>query len=136
MIKLTPSTLDDIPQITDWMAADEYLQNQGDPTWWLTGTPCLLAFYGQDDIGPVFYVKLVEMDGYARMYTVFGPANEVAPKRIAKAILAIVPQLSLVMKDLNCKGITFETKSTSLGVFMEKNLNFVLDKDGTYVLEF
>ena len=120
MIKLASTLETDIPQIIEWMAADEYLQNGGDPAWWLTGTSCLLAFCGQDDEGPIFYVKLVDEGGFARMYTVFGPESEVSMRRIAKGILTIVPNLGEAMKELGCKGIMFETKSESLVNFMKQ----------------
>jgi hypothetical protein len=127
-MKLTPTLGSDLSQIEEWMAADTYLQNAGDSSWWLTGTSCLLAFCGQDDEGPVFYVKLVRDGDFAKMYTVFGPVSEVAPKRIAKAILAIVPQLGLAMKDMGYKGICFETKNEALVNFM-KQLGFKTSGD-------
>ena len=119
-MRLAPINADDIPQIQDWMQADEYLQNKGDASWWLSGADGLLSFCGLDDDGPIFFVKLIRDGDYAKMFTVFGPTSEVAPKRIVKAILAIVPQLGVEMRAMNCKGIVFETKSESLVAFMRQ----------------
>ena len=123
MIKLTPSTIDDLEQIQEWIALDPYHQNEKKlkADWWLTGAKgSLLDFCLQDDNGPTCYVRLEKENDLTRLHTQFAPEEVVSKRRLVMSMLEAFKMTIPYLKSINMKGIIFESTSPSLIAFMEK----------------
>lgn len=136
MVNFTPTTLDDQPQIAEWLLLDSSKSFEAaSPGWWLTGTDCVVAFCLSDASGPTMYVRMDRESPFARMHTVFAPESQVEKKRLVLSLLEGFPQLVAVMGTGGFKGIVFESTSESLVKFMS-HLGFVPQSGNDYVLTF
>jgi hypothetical protein len=121
MISFSNATENDIPQISEWVAADPYHKHQGQPEWWLTGNG-LLAFCLMDDKGPLTYVKLDEEGEYVRIHTQFAPESVVSKRRLVIGMMGCMKVLKDLYKDK--KGLIFNSLNPSLIAFMGKHQGF------------
>lgn len=122
MIKLTASNMDDVPQLTEWVAADPYHQHQSQPEWWLTGNG-LLAFCLSDDKGPLTYVRLDEDGDYVRIHTQFAPESVVSKRRLIVGMVDCMMRLIDLYKGQKA-GLIFQSVSPALIAFMGKYFKF------------
>ena len=132
-MKLTPSTQQDIPQLTQWIEHDPYHKNCLDPVWWLTGVyGSLLSYRLDDDTGPICYVRLDPKDerGLIRLHTQFAPVEQVSRLRLVKQMLLCVPAMMYYCKQQQGAGLVFQSSSSLLINFMKTRFKFVdLDQD-------
>jgi hypothetical protein len=132
---LTPSTEQDLEQLTEWILHDPYHFHRGQPEWWLTGNDNLLAFCLSDDTGPLCYVRLDSEDGYVRIHTQFAPESVVSKKRLVVGMIGCMRKLIEFYKS-SSKGMIFNSVSPSLVAFMDKQLNFKSVGNDDYQLIF
>jgi len=135
MIKLTPSTPDDIEQIKEWTLHDPYHFHQGQPEWWLTAAEgSLLAFCLMDSKGPLTYVRLDTEGEYVRIHTQFAPESVVSKRRLIVGMIWNIEVLIALFKDY--KGLIFNSVSPSLIAFMSKKFGFKPVGNDDYRLDF
>jgi hypothetical protein len=120
-MKLSPTTLDDLEQIQEWIQFDPW--HKDDPSWkaegLLTGNG-VLSFCLSDDKGPLCFVRLDAEDGMLRLATQFGPEAEVSKSRLVKGLLAMgIPAIVEFGKVKGYKGIVYESTNESLINFMK-----------------
>ena len=138
IMKLSPTTQDDLEQIQEWIDADPY--HKDDPTWkaegLLTGRG-VLAFCLSDEISPLCFVRLDAEGGMLRLATQFGPEPEVSKSRLVKGLLATgIPAIIEFGKAKGYKGIVFESTSESLINFMKMQGFFKAAGEHDYALTF
>jgi hypothetical protein len=129
----SPSTVDDLEQLTEWIAYDPYHFHQGQPEWWLTGNG-LLAFCLMDDRGPLTYVRLDDEGEYIRIHTQFAPESVVSKRRLVVGMLQAINTLIEVYKS-TAKGLVFNSVSPGLIAFMGR-LGFIAVGNDDYRLDF
>lgn len=117
MIKIIPTVETDIPQIREWIAKDPWHFNQKYPEWWLTGSEGFVAGCAQDEIGPVFYLKVEEEEQDFRLHVQFAPRTEVSRKRLITAMNELAPALFGLLLSKKSK-IVFSSSNPSLVRFM------------------
>jgi len=136
MINLSPSTPDDLEQLTEWIAHDPYHFHLGQPDWWLTGSEgSLLAFCLMDSRGPLTYVRLDEEGEYVRIHTQFAPESVVSKRRLIVGMIECVRKLVEVYTGSK-KGMIFNSVSPNLIAFMGNHLNFITVGNDDYQLDF
>lgn len=123
MLKLTPSTPNDIEQLTEWIQADPYHKDCLDPQWWLTGNG-LLCYCIQDQVGPTMYVRTEAENDLLRIHTQFAPLTEVSKLRVIKSIVKALPVMEKLAIDNNLKGFIYKSTSPSLIQFMQVKFGF------------
>lgn len=137
MINFTPSTLDDVEQLTEWIAHDPYHFHQGQPEWWLSEAQgSLLAFCLTDAQGPLTYVRLDAEGEYVRIHTQFAPESVVSKRRLVVGMIYAVKCLIQLYKNNGAKGLVFNSVNPSLVGFMGKHLGFNPVGDDDYRLDF
>jgi hypothetical protein len=127
MIKLIPSTQEDIDQLTRWIQNDPYHKDCLDPIWWLTGVPgSLLSFRLDDDTGSICYVRLDPKDlfGAIRLHTQFAPRGDVQKLRLVKAMIKCVPIVLDYSKQQQANLVVFQSTSKLLIDFMKRKFGF------------
>jgi hypothetical protein len=134
MIQLSATTSADIPQISEWIAADPHHAEQGHPEWWITAQGWL-SFVVTDDEGPIAFVRLDNENGMVRLNTQFGPRTEVSKERLLIAMRNAIPRIIRLAKDFHYKGIVFQSTSESLIKFMSM-YNFKPVEKDDYKLDF
>jgi hypothetical protein len=135
MIKLTPSTEQDIERITGWIAQDVYHSGRMSAEWWLTGNG-LLSYRLQDDKGPMMYVRTDVDNDLMRLSTQFAPESEVSKLRVVKSLIWALPKMEYLAKQNQLRGFVYESTSKSLIDFMNKLGFIALDNTDDYVLYF
>jgi len=136
-MNFTPSTLDDIEQLTEWIAHDPYHFHLGQPEWWLSGAEgSLLAFCLMDARGPLTYVRLDSEGEYVRIHTQFAPETQVSKRRLVVGMIWAVKVLIEVYKAQGHKGLIFNSVSPGLIGFMDKHLGFKSIGNDDYRLDF
>lgn len=133
-MKFTPTTVDDLPQLADWAASDPEHREHNDPSWWLTGTGWL-AFCFEDKHGPVFYCKVEQEGDLYRLHCQFAPTDRVSKRRLAVAMLKVLPVLNSRIAKAGGKGVVFNSISPELIQFYAK-LGFKSAEQNDYVLSF
>lgn len=137
MIRLTEVTSQDVEQIKEWTASDEwhaYLKPSSAESY-VTGNG-LLSFCIQDDKGPVVFVRFDKDGDLLRVATQFAPVSVVSKRRlIAGIITALVPSIVSVGKENGLKGAVYESVSPTLINFMSK-FGFKAAGNDDYVLTF
>jgi len=138
MINFSPSTNDDLEQLTEWIQYDPYHFHLGQPEWWLTGAEnSLLAFCLMDERGPLTYVRLDNEGEYVRIHTQFAPDTVVSKRRLVVGMLACMEKLIEIFKlPPSKKGMIFNSVSPTLVAFMCKRLGFKPVEDDDYQLDF
>src|SRR5258708_35353293 len=88
-IGLSPTTVEDLPQIHEWIIADPFHkdEDQHSAEWLLTGGGAL-AFCLSDVAGPLCFVRLDAEGDMLRLATQFGPEHEVSKKRLVTGLLS------------------------------------------------
>ena len=127
MIKLVPSTEQDIEQLTEWIKSDPYHKDCLNPVWWLTGADgSLLCYCLQDSEGPLCYVRLdpKDSDGLIRLHTQFAPVEQISKIRLVKGMLKCVPIMMEFCKQQQATGLVFESRSSLLIDFMKRKFGF------------
>ncbi len=132
-MKMAPSFLDDIDQIQRWTDADPYHNGQHSPEWWLTGGG-VLAFRLDDNLGAVFYAKIVQEGNQFRMHCQFAPSEEVSKRRVVCGILWALPRLIGHFMDEG-EALVFNSISPSLVNFFLSQ-GFTPGDGGDYVYSF
>lgn len=133
-MRFTNTTIDDIPQIQDWIQTDPYHVEQDLPDWWITGNGFLSGCV-EDDSGPVFYFRIDKEDDYARLNIQFGPSDRVSKRRVATALTATFPTVKQLVAKEGFDGLVYKSTSQSLIQFVE-SLGFVHRGDHDFVLRF
>lgn len=133
MIKFIASNTSDIPQIAEWIAADPYHKDQGQPEWWLTGNG-MLAFCLQDDQGPLSFVRLDAEGEYIRIHTQFAPESVVSKRRLVVGMIVAMEKLIDLYRDK--KGLIYQSVSPTLIAFMEVRFKFKSVGGDDYRLDF
>jgi hypothetical protein len=118
VMKLEPTTEEDLQRISDWNQADEYHRGNNLPEWWLTGQGSL-AFRLDDEQGPVLYVRLDDGE-LCRLHCQFAPQDVVDKKRVILNIVGILPWLLNYARSKGSKGMVFNSVSPKLVKFMKK----------------
>lgn len=137
MINFSASTIDDVPQLTEWIAHDPYHFRQCNPEWWITGNDNLLAFCLMDERGPLTFTRLDSEGEYVRIHCQFPPRREVSQRRLVVGMIQCMDKLiELYRTDTSCKGMIFNSINPTLITFMSKRFGFVFDKNNDYVLKF
>lgn len=122
-MQFTPSTEQDIQQLTEWIEADPYHKDCLDPFWWLTGNG-VLSFKIEDGSGTTLYVRLDEDNGLMRLHTQFAPESEVSKTRVVKTILWTIPKLQTMAENNGLAGFIYKSTSPLLIEFMKKKFGF------------
>src|SRR6266850_3406080 len=117
-MKLTPSTKQDIEQLTEWIKADPYHKDCQDPLWWLTGNG-LLSYCIQDSKGLTMYVRLDAENGSMRLHCQFAPVSEVSKIRVIKSLLWALPKMRQVAEQNNLHSFVYRSTSLDLITFMQ-----------------
>lgn len=123
MIRLTETTEQDIPQIAEWLSADSWHRDdpRNDPRLMTTGNG-VLAFCVQDDIGPVVYLKLVEVGDTLRVAAQFAPREIVSKRRLVEGLIRVgFPIMKGYAQGWGSKGLVFTSKNPSLLRFCSRN---------------
>lgn len=124
MIRVTETTREDIPQITEWIAADPW--HSEDPKWqnpeyMITGYG-LMSFCLQDDAGPLAFIQLIDDGDDARIAMQFAPESIVSKRRLILGLIKVgIPVMQGLAEGFEKKGLVFETFSPVLIGFAEKN---------------
>ncbi len=134
-MKLSPTTLEDIPMINEWIDADPY--HNTDPfnsgANMVTGKG-LLSFCVQDDIGPVFFMRYDPEGDLIRISAQFGPEEVVSKRRVVVGLKkTFLPSAKTFAKERGFKGLIFESTSPGLIAFMDR-LGFKPAENDDYVL--
>lgn len=133
----TPSTVEDISQLSEWIAYDPYHFHQSQPEWWLTGMDgSLLAFCLMDERGPLSYVRLDAEGEYVRIHIQFAPESVVSKRRLVIGMIEGVKVLNDYYKKEGMKGFVFNSINPSLVAFMGKQLGFKSVGNDDYRLDF
>lgn len=122
MIRLTETTSGDLPQLREWVAADNWHRDNplNVPELMLTGNG-LLSFCLQDDKGPLCYVKLTNAKELARISIQFGPESEVSKRRLVVGLATTgIPAMAIFAKEQGYKGLVFESINPALIGFGSK----------------
>jgi len=119
-MEFTASTVNDIEQLKEWIAADKDHKDKMYASWWLTGNECVFAGCLQDGIGPIVYFRVDKEDDLARLHVQFAPPGQVAKGRLVKALLAGYYKLESKLRSDGFKGIVYESTSPSLIQFMSR----------------
>jgi len=136
VIRTSPTTLDDLDQIREWIAQDRW--HKDDPSWTaeslLTGKGTL-SFCVLDDKGPLFFVRLDQEGDMLRLATQFGPEGEVSKSRLVKGLLSMgIPTITEFGKVKGYKGIVYESTNESLINFMKMQGFFKSAGENDYAL--
>jgi len=121
MINFTPTLKDDEPQILEWTKADPYHFRGADtssPSWWITGSDCLVACCIDDESGPVLYFRLDKEGEFVRMHVQFAPIDQVSKRRVISSISQAMPALQVMAQQNGGKGFVFQSVSSLLIRFM------------------
>ena len=134
-MSFTPSTSNDLEQISEWIAADPDHAGRCPPEYWLTGAEgSMLSFCLMDDKGPLAYIRLDKDGDLTRLHTQFAPEEVVSKRRLIigmlKAFEIFIPYLKT-----QSKGIIFNSISPLLIAFMKKQ-DFKEASNDDYVLAF
>lgn len=133
-MEFSPSTENDVEQLTEWIQADPYHKDCLNPHWWLTGTEgSLLAFCLTDGKGPLTYVRLDSEYGYVRIHTQFAPESVVSKRRLVVGMIGAINKLKEYYQDH--KGLVFKSVSPNLIDFMGR-LGFVSVGNNDYRFNF
>lgn len=131
---LVASTLEDVPRIQTWTAADPYHNNVNLPEWWLTGQGAI-AFRLDDASGPVAYFRIDSGHPDFRLNCQFAPTEIVGKRRLIRAMLELFPVVISFAKQDGGKGLVFNSTSPTLTRFMGR-LGFLPIGDDDYRFEF
>lgn len=123
-MKLTPSTEQDVEQLTEWIKADEYHNDVLNPHWWLTGNG-LLSFRLEDSKGIAMYVRLDKDEDLLRMNFQFAPPDVVSKRRVARDLLWVVPKMRVIAKQNQLRALIFRSRSPNLVLFGQVAFGFV-----------
>lgn len=123
-MKFSPTEVTDVPQLIDWGVPEDRTPE------WLSGNSLLLSFCLSDDQGPLLFCRYEPENGLARMYTIFGPEEEVSKKRIVMGMVAGLPIVYEFMKNKELKGIIYNTENESLVKWMSDHQGFKSTEDG------
>lgn len=131
----TPTTVDDLPQLSEWIAADPYHFHQGQPEWWFGMDGSLLAFCLTDERGPLSYVRLDAEGEYVRIHTQFAPSSVVSKRRLVVGMIQALRTLSDYYR-ISAKGLVFNSVNPSLIAFLDKHLGFKPVGNNDFRLDF
>lgn len=131
----SPSTQNDIDQLSEWIKVDPYHKNSLDPLWWLTGNG-FLSYCLQDSKGPTMYVRLDRDNDLMRLHTQFAPESEVSKLRVVKSLLWALPKMETLARHEDLKGFVFKSTNPSLIDFMFRKFSFVSIGNDDFVLHF
>jgi hypothetical protein len=123
MINVSETTVDDIPQIAEWLAADPWHRDdeRNDPELMITGYG-VLAFCLEDDKGPLVYIKLTEDGDDMRISMQFAPESVVSKRRLIVGLIKVgIPLMQGYAEGWGCKGLVYESTNPSLIEFGKKN---------------
>lgn len=136
MINFSPSTENDLEQLTEWIQHDPYHFHLGQPEWWLTGVKdSLLAFCLMDGRGPLTYVRLDNEGEYVRIHTQFAPEAVVGKRRLIVGMIQCMEQL-IRLYTPSKMGMVFNSVSPTLIAFMSKKFGFKPVGNDDYQLDF
>jgi hypothetical protein len=133
MTRFTPSTENDVQQLSEWINADCYHKDCLNPGWWITGSG-FLSFCVQDSQGPTMYARVDVENDSLRLHCQFAPQSEVSRARVIKALLFAIPRMKELAKSENLSRLITQSTSEPLIGFLSR-LGFVQATHSDYVLE-
>lgn len=133
-MEFTPSTPNDIEQLSEWIQVDPYHRDCLNPHWWLTGNG-LLSFCVSDEHGPLAFIRLDKEDDRVRLHTQFGPREVVSRERLIDGMFKAIPIIIGFAKK-HGSAIIYNSTNSSLIRFMNRNFQFVPAQNDDYVLVF
>ena len=137
MTKFVETTLEDIPLLESWIAADPYHVNKDTASWWLTGAQgSYLAFKLVDERGTVVFARFDREGDFLRQHGQFAPLDQVSEKRVAISYSECFPKLITQVKLDGIRGVVTESVSPKLVAFLCNRLGFVSDVANDYKLTF
>ena len=117
-IKFSPVSEEDLPQLTEWITADQW--HRGGPApWWISPDSVVTARL-DDTKGPTMYIRINRDGERVRMNTQFAPESVVSKRRVVIAITDALPRIGEVMRHQEATGIVFSSESPLLIGFMSK----------------
>lgn len=138
MIRLLPTTENDLEQIREWVAADPWHKNKESwkgPEGLLTGNG-LLSFCLQDEKGPLVYVRLDAEKDLIRIAMQFALESEVSKRRLVVGLAKMgIPAMIEFAKQNSYKGLVFESINQALIGFGDR-FGFRSIGDNDYALIF
>jgi hypothetical protein len=134
-MKFTPSTEQDIEQLSEWIENDPYHKDCLNPHWWLTGQG-LLSYCIQDSKGPTMYVRLDVEDSSMRLHCQFAPISEVSKIRVVKSLIWALPKMKSVARHNNLQSFVYKSTSPDLIKFMQMKFGFVPVGNDDYMWQF
>src|ERR1700684_1692780 len=124
MIKLVPSTEQDVETIKMWAEQDiDPAHHSISPFWWVTGNG-LLSYRIEDGKGVTMYVRLDSENGLMRNSTQFAPEPEGSKIRVVKSILWTLPKMEPVGRQFGLTGFIYQSVSPALVSFMSTKFGF------------
>jgi len=122
MLNLSPTTQEDIKQITEWLNADPWHKDdpRNIPELMTTGNG-LLSFCLRDDEGTLAYFKLTEKGEMCEIAIQFAPEEVVSKRRLVVGLIEVgIPAMKIFAEQRGYKGLVFESVNPSLIAFGKK----------------
>lgn len=135
MYKFSESTIEDIPQLTEWIKSDPYHKDCLSPLWWLTGSG-LLSFRMDDRDGSTMYVRTEPDNKLLRIHTQFAPESVVSKIRVIKTIMWGLPKMESIAVANGLDGLIYRSTNPELIRFMQKKFGFISVGDDDYRMLF
>jgi len=129
LIQFLPTSTDDLPQLTEWIALDPDHAGKMAAAWWMQGQ--ILSCRVEDGMGPVMYLRIDREGMMARLHIQFGP---VAKSRIARAFIDGIPRMKSMLVGSHYTAMIFESVSESLISFMGQ-MGFLCYEGNDYVMK-
>lgn len=133
-MKFTSVIPDDLPQIAEWIEADDYHRGKVAPEFFLTGSDCYVATCYEDNSGPVLYIRIDKEYDLGRVSVQF--PNNISKKRIASAVVIAISTLAKKAQLDNFKGLVYDSVNPELIQFVHDHLGFEPAGNDNYILKF
>jgi len=134
-MEFTPSTVEDVQQIQEWIKSDPDHVDRISADFWLTGNDCVFAGCLRDNIGSIVYFRVDKEGELARLHVQFAPSGQVAKGRLVKALLNGYYKIESKLRNENFKGVIYESTNPSLIQFMSR-LGYLHEEGDDYLLLF
>jgi hypothetical protein len=124
--------LADFQLAESWTMADPDHRGRIHPSFWLEQGEGRDSFLFSDDIGPLFFFKMVLVDSdVAEIHIQFPPPESAALKehrcRIAEGLIQGMEWLEKILSQIKMKEMRFDSTNPGLVRFTRKRLGFIQD---------
>lgn len=130
MIRFRQTTGMDIPQLAEWILADEDHRGKMTADWWLKGD--ILNCGVEDGHGVVMYMRFDKDDDRSRVHIQFALEIVVSKMRVAAAFLEGLPRMATTLSQMGFGPMIFESVSPPLIAFMGR-MGFTHEKGNEFV---